>query len=91
MIGEPAAAFEPLDAVVEVGAMVRVVDAATQRQRLIGPARFPGRTGTVVRENLLGRRGKDRLFYVRLDPTRRASERTETFWNYHLTVIQPPP
>lgn len=90
VIGLLAAASEGQQLSVEVGDVVQVVDAAAQRQRLIGPARFPARTGTVVSENPLGRSGADRLFYVRLEATRRARERTATFWNYHLLVIQRP-
>jgi hypothetical protein len=55
-------------------------------QSCLGAPKYPGRIGTVVEENKFGR--PDGLWYVKLDATRRAKERTESFWSRDLEEIK---
>ena len=57
-----------------------------QEQNRLGGPHYPGRVGTVLRENECGR-ATDGRWYVRLEPTQRAKERVETFWTSELEVL----
>lgn len=63
-----------------------VVVKSEQRLRL-GAAKFPGRRGAVVSRNSCGADDRGGLWYVRLEPTRRAKSRVETFWGDELTRV----
>ena len=65
------------------GVRVRVKQ---EQNRLSGP-HYPGRIGTILRENECGRRTGG-LWYVRLEPTPRAKERVEVFWTWELEIIE---
>ncbi len=65
-----------------VGMKVRV---RQEQNRLSGP-HYPGRIGTVPRENECGRRTGG-LWYVQLEPTDRAKERVEAFWTWELEIL----
>jgi hypothetical protein len=56
-----------------------------EQNRLSGP-HYPGRIGTVTRENECGRRTGG-LWYVRLESTERAKERVEAFWTWELEIL----
>jgi hypothetical protein len=58
-----------------------------QEQDRLGGPRYPGRIGTILRENLCGRRTGG-LWYVRLEPTHRAKERVEAFWTWELEILK---
>lgn len=68
------------DCTVHVGASVTV----RKDQRRLGGPKYPGRTGTVIEENGFGR--PEGLWYVRLNATKRAKERIESFWTGDLDV-----
>lgn len=72
--------------VVGIGALVQVVGASAQRRVRLGPAKHPGRGGTVVSRNPCTRDDCGGLWYVRLDATGRARERVETFWGDELVI-----
>ena len=57
-----------------------------QEQDRLGGPRYPGRIGTVLRENECGRRTGG-LWYVNLEPTGRAKERVEAFWTWELEIL----
>lgn len=65
-----------------VGMRVRVKQ---EQNRLSGP-HYPGRIGTVTRENECGRRTGG-LWYVQLELTDRAKERVEAFWTWELDIL----
>lgn len=54
-------------------------------QRRLGGPKYPGRVGVVVEENKNGR--PEGLWYVRLEATKRAKERTECFWTRDLDIL----
>jgi len=58
-------------------------------QTRIGRPKYPGRTGTVVRENRFGR--PKGLWYVELDATAHARMREDTFWTSDLELIRASP
>ena len=57
-----------------------------QEQNRLGGPHYPGRVGTVLRENECGR-ATGGLWYVRLAATQRGKERVETFWTSELEVL----
>lgn len=63
------------------GARVKVHAAQSKR---MGPPKCPGRTGTVLHQNRFGKGDSGGLWNVRLDATKRASEKIETFWGVEL-------
>lgn len=60
-------------------------------QQRLGSPKYPGRQGTVVRENMLGRDKHGSLWYVLLDATKRSKAREETFWTHDLIELPQPP
>lgn len=66
-----------------IGIGTRVKVRAVQSR--IGRPKYPGRTGTVARENQFGY--PDRLWYVQLDATARAGAREATFWTQDLEEL----
>lgn len=58
-----------------IGCRVKV----KEQQRCFGKPKFPNRVGTITKENELGS-PNNRLFYVSLDATSRASDRIDCFW-----------
>lgn len=56
-------------------------------QKRMGGMKCPGREGVVVSENTFGRNSPGGLWNVRLDATKRAGERIDTFWGTELDKI----
>jgi len=69
-----------------IGQQVRV---RCVQPRRLGPPKFPGREGRVIRENSIPGGGplEDRLWYVQLVATKRARARVETFWGRDLDLL----
>ena len=67
---------------IEIGSRVGV----KHKQDLLGGPKYPGRTGVVVRENVLGR-SDGGLWYVQLDATQRAKVRVELFYSKELDLL----
>lgn len=65
---------------IRVGLRVRV----KAKQQIIGPARYPGRVGVILRQNPMGGSEAGGMWYVRLDATERAKERIEPFFGRDL-------
>jgi hypothetical protein len=63
------------------GTRVRV----KKHQGRLGGDKYPGRFGSVVRLNSVAL--PDRLYYVDLEPTKRAKARRETFWERDLIEL----
>lgn len=63
-----------------IGKRVRI----RKNQRRLGGDKYPGRYGTVLRTNVCD----DKLFYIVLEPTARAKERIETFWQDDFFVAE---
>jgi len=66
------------------GVQVRVA----QKQERLGPAKYPGRVGTIERRHPYEEAHNGGLWYVRLHATKRGKERVETFWGKELEVAE---
>ena len=71
--------------IVETGLRVRL----KQKQSLLGKPRYPGRTGTLVRQNdcTIGDKSENALWYIALDATSRAQSRVITAWVRDLEAV----
>lgn len=63
----------------------RVCVSKNQSTTRLGPSKFPGRVGVVIRRNMCGQEHGG-LWYVELEATTRAKARTETFWGQELRI-----
>jgi hypothetical protein len=66
------------------------VEVVRVQQRYIGPPRYPGRRGIVLRRNSFGKNDHGGLWYVLLSARGRAEARTELFWGEELSVVLDP-
>jgi hypothetical protein len=59
-----------------------------QSKTRLGPPKYPGRVGIVLRLNSVGGMDHRGLWYVQLEPTTRAAARVETFWGEELILTE---